>query len=85
MIPPAPNLPCSGQPTPEMLSGLNVRIEADEDFSVRNVQRPQLLADSSANGVGKPSTDQLAEVYVLVEAFEDLTVHPRGVANSPSP
>jgi hypothetical protein len=77
MIPPARDESCSGEPTPEMLSGISVRIEAEEDLTVRTRQPPQPQANSANNGTDQPGTDQLAGIYVLVEAPEDLTVHPR--------
>jgi hypothetical protein len=86
MIPPARDESGLGEATPEMLAGIPVRVEADEDLTVRHSQGPQTPAESTANGAGRPTTDQLAGVYVEVEAPEDLTVHPpRGAANTSAP
>jgi hypothetical protein len=58
------------------LAGVPVRVEADEDLTVRPVQAPQPLPAPAGNGDGHPGTDQLAGVYIEVEGPEDLAVHP---------
>jgi hypothetical protein len=63
-----------------MLAGKSVRIEADEGFTVRTHQPPQPATTSATNGTDRPGSDQLAGIYVLVEAPEDLTVHPRAAS-----
>jgi hypothetical protein len=70
-------LPDPTNPTPDMLAGLSVRVEAAEDFAVRPYQPPQPPASTATNGAEHPTVDQLAGVYLLAEAPEDLTVHPR--------
>jgi hypothetical protein len=83
MLPPTRDESNSGEPTPEMLAGLSVRIEAEETLTVRPFQAPQPPAGPATNGAERPSTEQLAGVYVEVEGPEDLTVHPRtGVTNA---
>ena len=76
MIPSSKGVSSSNGITPEMLAGVTVRIEAEEDFTIRPCQAPQTAANAAANGTGRPMTDQLAGVYVQVEAYEDLTVRP---------
>jgi hypothetical protein len=76
---------CAGSVSPDLLAGISVRIEAEEDLTVRRCQSPQLPREPPANGTEPPSTDQLAGIYLEVEAPEDLTVHPRGAAIAPTP
>jgi hypothetical protein len=66
----------SVEATRAALAGISVRIEAEEDLSVRPCQPPQPDTGSPSNGAGPPSTEQLAGIYVLVQAPEDLTVRP---------
>jgi hypothetical protein len=84
MISPARDESCSGVLTPEMLAGLSVRVEAEEDLTVRPCQPPQPPAGPAANDTEQPTSDQLAGVYLHVEAPEDLTVHPRAAAPNSS-
>jgi len=77
MILPTRDESCSGVATPEMLAGITVRVEAEEDLTVRPYQPPQTPTHSAANGAERPTAEQLAGVYVLVEAPEDLTVKPQ--------
>jgi hypothetical protein len=77
MILPARDEMCSEAATTEMLAGIYVRVEAEEDLTVRPYQPPQTPTHSAANGAERPTADQLAGVYVPVEAPEDLTVQPR--------
>ena len=72
MVPPPRDESCSESATPEMLAGLSVRIEAEEDLAVRAF-RPPL---PPTNGTDRPGVDQLAGIYIRIEASEDLTVHP---------
>ena len=74
MILPASGESCSGSVTPEMLAGVYVRVEAEEDLTVRPYQSPRSATHSNANGAARPTADQLAGVYLHVEASEDLTV-----------
>jgi hypothetical protein len=67
--------------TPEMLAGVTVRVEAEEDLTVRPYQPPQTPTHSAANGAGRPTADELAGVYCHVEAPEDLTVQSRSDKN----
>ncbi len=77
MILPAGDESCSGVATPEMLAGVYVQVEAEEDLTVRPYQPPQTPSHSVAHGAERPTADQLAGVYFHVEASEDLTVQPR--------
>ena len=77
MIPPAQDKSCSEVPTSEMLAGLSVRVEAEEDLTVRPCWPPQPPVCPAASGGEQPTTDQLAGVYLQVEGPEDLTVRPR--------
>ena len=77
MILPAWDESCSGAATPEMLAGVYVRVETEEDLTVRPYQPPQTPPHSTANGAERPTVDQLAGIYLHVEAPEDLTVRPR--------
>lgn len=81
MILPAWDESCSGAATPEMLAGVTVRVEAEEDLTVRPYQHPQTPTLSTANGAERPTADQLAGVYLHIEAPEDLTVQPRSDRN----
>ncbi len=86
MIPPSSQDSCSGVPTPGMLAGVTVQIEAEEDLTVQPCQPPQGPTAPLANGTEPHDTEQLAEVYVEVEAPEDLTVRPRAsVAKAQDP
>jgi hypothetical protein len=76
MLPPARDESCSGGPTPEMLAGVYLEVEAEEDLTIRPCQLPETFPESIPNGMERPSTDQLAGLYLHVEAPEDLTVHP---------
>src|SRR5262249_8714776 len=73
LMPPTQNESPTGGPTREMLAGVYVRVEAEEDLTLRPCQPPQPAA---SNGEERPTVDQLAGVYVCVEGPEDLTVHP---------
>ena len=61
-------------PTTQMLAGVFVQVEADEDLSVVPCRSPDPAA-RIANDVA-PTPEQLAGRYLLVEAVEDLSVHP---------
>jgi hypothetical protein len=79
MIPPGRS---EETPTPEMLAGVAVEIEAEEDITVRRCQPPQTDQVSGNNGVTLPTVNQLAGVYLDVEAPEDLTVRPASAVPS---
>ena len=81
MILPAWDESCSGVVTPEMLAGVYVRVEAEEDLTVRPYQPPRTPTHSTANGAERPTADQLAGVYVHVEAPEDMTERPQSDRN----
>jgi hypothetical protein len=81
MILPAWDESCSGVVTPEMLAGVTVRVEAEEDLTLRPYQPPQTPTPLIANGAERPTADQLAGVYFHVEAPEDLSVLPRSDKN----
>jgi hypothetical protein len=66
-----------GEATPEKLAGISVRVEAEEDLTVRQNRPPQTLGGADANGTGHPTINQLAGIYVEIEAAEDLTVRPQ--------
>lgn len=74
MILPAWDESCSGSAPSEMLAGVTVRVEAEEDVTVRPYQPPQTPNHSAANSAERPTADQLAGVYFHIEAPEDLTV-----------
>ena len=61
-------------PTTQMLAGVFLQVEANEDLSVAPCRAPDPSA-RIANEVA-PTTEQLAGRYLLVEAVEDLSVHP---------
>jgi hypothetical protein len=62
-------VPQQDRPTPEMLSGVYVRIEAEEDISRR----------------GRPRQGHFGDAYLYVEAAEDTTVKPWGRPLPPGP
>jgi hypothetical protein len=61
-----------GPPSKDMLAGITIHVEAEEDLTVR----PYKKGDPSAFAVdaNPPTIDQLAGRYVLIEADEDLTI-----------
>ncbi len=63
----------SKYPTPEMLAGVNVLVEAEEDLTVVPCRAPKPPAPGAAETV--PTTEDLAGHNILVEGHEDLTVH----------
>jgi hypothetical protein len=77
MILPARDETCSEAATSEMLAGVYIRVEAEEDLTVRPYQPPQMPVHSTANGAERPTVEQLAGVYVHVAAREDLTARHR--------
>src|SRR5262249_27987406 len=81
VIPPIQNETPQEGPAPEMLAGVYLYVEAEEDLTVRPCQPPQPAAD---NGAERPTQDQLAGVYLRVEGPEDLTVHPPTCSTPPN-
>jgi hypothetical protein len=77
MIPTAPDQPPAGGPTPEMLAGVYLCIESEEDLTLRPYQQPQPNAAALGITAELPTTDHLAGVYLCVEGPEDLAVYPR--------
>jgi hypothetical protein len=57
MIPPVQSELFSGDVLPEMLAGVSVRIEAEEDLTLRPYQAPQPAVPLAANGVTQPTPD----------------------------
>jgi hypothetical protein len=84
MNPPQPNGTNSGGIDPRKLVSINVRIEAEEDLTVRPARLPQPPSGPVDQCTGRPTTDQLAGVYVLIEGPEDLTVRPRATPHGGS-
>ena len=80
MIPTAPEESFSGGPTPEMLAGVYLCVEAEEDFTVRPYQSGAPSAATAGHRGKLPTPDQLAGVYLCVEGPEDLGVYPRSAA-----
>jgi hypothetical protein len=64
----------SNAPTPEMLAGVFLQVEGDEDLSVVPCRPPEQAAPGAETAI--PTTEDLAGHYVLVEGVEDLTTHP---------
>jgi hypothetical protein len=80
MIPTNTNPSGPKEPTPEMLAGVNVRVEAAEDLTIIPCCAPEptpSLATSS------PSVEQLVGHYILVEGEEDLTERPSSATKLP--
>lgn len=85
MIPPVRDEPFTGGILPEMLAGVSVRIEAEEDLTIRPYQVPQPPILPATNGAAEPTPDHLAGIYLSVEAAENLTVRPPTAASAQAP
>lgn len=64
----------SKKPTPELLAGIYVLVEGEEDVTSRPRCVP-LPAEADAKPI-VPTKEELAGHYLLVEGVEDLTEHP---------
>jgi hypothetical protein len=85
MLPPTPKESFSGKPTPEMLAGVYLCVEAEEDLSVRPYQQAEPSGAAPGQGPESPTTERLAGVYLCVEGQEDTTVHARAACPATRP
>ena len=70
-----PQEPKSGAWGPEQVGGITIRIEAEEDLSVRPARAP-FHPPELPPGLTPTSPEVLAGITVCIEAEEDLTVRP---------
>jgi hypothetical protein len=59
-------------PTIDMLAGLYVYLEGEEDLTIRPRQAPGSPAPAALPGEEQPTPDELAGIYVCVEGEENV-------------